>query len=54
MNKDLTQSNIERQNILNNRMAVEKIADTLEISGMLFDGEYRFTKQMVADFYEVD
>lgn len=54
MNKDLTQSNIERQNILNNRMAVEKIADTLEISGMLFDGEYRFTKQMVADFYDVD
>lgn len=54
MNKDLTQSNIERQNILNNRIAVEKIADTLEISGMLFEGEYRFTKQMVADFYEVD
>lgn len=54
MNKDLTQSNIERQNILNNRIAIEKIADTLEISGMLFDGEYRFTKQMVADFYEVD
>ncbi len=54
MNKDLTQSNIERQNILNNRIAVEKIADTLEISGMLFEGEYRFTKQMVADFYDVD
>ena len=23
-------------------------------TGMLFEGEYRFTKKMVADFYEVD
>ncbi|MCM0722214.1 DNA-binding protein [Parabacteroides sp. W1-Q-101] len=52
--KDLTLSNIERQNILNNRLAVENIQDKLKIEGMLFDGEYRFTKKMVADFYEVD
>lgn len=52
--KDLTLSNIERQNVLNNRLAVENIQDKLEIEGMLFDGEYRFTKKMVADFYEVD
>ena len=54
MNRDLTQANIERQNVLNNRIAVEKIANTLNVSGMLFQGEYRFTKQMVADFYQVD
>ena len=54
MGKDLTQSNIERQNILNNRFAIENIAKLLDIQGMLFEGEYRFTKQMVADFYEVD
>lgn len=52
--KDLTESNIERQNILNNRFAVESIAQQLDISGMLFEGSYRFTKQMVADYYEVD
>lgn len=52
--KDLTISNIERQNVLNNRLAVESIQQKLEIEGMLFDGEYRFTKKMVADFYEVD
>lgn len=52
--KDLTLSNIERQNVLNNRLAVENIQDKLKIEGMLFDGEYRFTKKMVADFYEVD
>lgn len=42
--KDLTLSNIERQNVLNNRLAVENIQDKLKIEGMLFDGEYRFTK----------
>ena len=50
----MTQSNIERQNILNNRFAIEKMAKALDVVGMLFEGEYRFTKQMVADFYEVD
>lgn len=54
MNRDLTQSNIERQNILNNRFAVENIAKSIGVVGMFFEGEYRFTKQMVADYYEVD
>lgn len=54
MSKDLTISNIERQNILNNRLALETVAEQLSISGMLFEGEYRFTKSMVADYYDVD
>jgi hypothetical protein len=53
MAKDLTVSSIERQNILNNTAAVENIKEKLDISGFLFDGEYRFTKQMVADYYDV-
>lgn len=52
--KDLTTSNIDRQNILNNRFAVEEVQSQIGITGMLFNGEYLFTKQMVADFYEVD
>lgn len=52
--KDLTVSKIERLNVLNNRFAIEKIQKTLGITGMMFDGEYRFTKKMVADFYEVE
>ena len=52
--KDLTISNIERQNVLNNRFAISKIQEHLDITGMLFEGEYRFTKKMVADFYEVE
>ena len=52
--KDLTISNIERQNVLNNRFAVSKVQEHLDIEGMLVEGEYRFTKKMVADFYEVE
>ena len=53
--KDLTVSNIERQNVLNNRFAINKIQEQLDdFPGMLFEGEYRFTKKMVADFYEVE
>jgi hypothetical protein len=54
MKDNLVISNIERQNVLNNRFAVSAIKDTLNVSGMLFDGEYYFTKKMVADFYEID
>ena len=52
--KDLTISSIERQNVLNNRFAISKMQEHLDIEGMLFEGELRFTKKMVADFYQVD
>ena len=51
---DLTVSNVERQNVLNNRYAVDALQENLGFTGMLFEGEYRFTKKMVADFYEVE
>jgi len=51
---DLTVSNIERQNVLNNRYAVDALQENLGFTGMLFEGEYRFTKKMVAEFYDVD
>ncbi len=51
---DLTNSNIERQNILNNRFALERIQEYVGLPGMFFEGEYRFTKQMVIDFFEID
>ena len=52
--KDLTVSNIERQNVLNNRFAINKIQEQLDIPGMLFEGEFWLTKKMVAEFYGVD
>ena len=53
MNK-LTNSNIERQNILNNKYAMERIQESIGVTGMLFEGEYRFTKLMVAEYFEID
>ncbi len=52
--KDLTVSAIDRQNILNNKKAIDNIQTYLGISGMLFQGEYRFTRQQVAEFYVID
>jgi hypothetical protein len=52
--KDLTISAIDRQNILNNKTAVENIQKYLGVSGMLFKGEYRYTRQQIIDFYGID
>jgi len=53
MNKDLTNSGIARQNILNNRYALQEVQKALGIGGILFESEYRFTKKQLAKFYEV-
>lgn len=54
MRKDLTNSQIDRQNILNNEFAIEEIKTTSNITGILFEEKYYFTKSMLADFYDVD
>ena len=54
MIKDLTTSNIERQNILNNSHALQTIQKYVGLPAMEFEGEYWLTKQMVADFFEVE
>jgi hypothetical protein len=45
---------LHRQNILNNGVAIEKIKDSANIKGVLFEGKITFTKDMVASFYDVD
>ena len=52
--KDLTLSQIERQNVLNNRFAVAIIQEHLGLEAIYFNGQYWLTKKMVADFYEVE
>lgn len=54
MAKDLTTSAIERQNVLNNSLAIPRIQEALDVEAYFFEGKYYLTKQMVADFYEVD
>lgn len=54
MAKDLTTSAVERQNILNNPMALPKIQEALDVKFYEFQGRYVITKQQVADFFGVD
>lgn len=53
MDKDLTNSAVIRQNVLNNKFAVEEIQKTVGVTGVLFEQSYRYIKKQVADFYEV-
>lgn len=51
---DLTVSDIERQNVLNNDYALQAIQDNLDVNALRFHDRLLFTTKMVADFYEVD
>lgn len=54
MAKDLTNSRLDRQNILNNEMAVEEIQQTSKIKTVFWNEKYYLTKDMVADYFQVD
>lgn len=54
MPKSLTTSKIDRQNILNNSYAVEEIEKAIDIKSIDWDGQKYLTKNMVANFYNVD
>ncbi len=54
MDKDLTASQIDRQNILNNDAALAEIQQQTNIKGFFFEEKLCFTKSMVATYFEVD
>ncbi|WP_409967965.1 DNA-binding protein [Bengtsoniella intestinalis] len=54
METNLTNSRIERQNILNNELALVEIQEKANIPAIIFEDQLCFTKSMVADFYAVD
>ena len=54
MTKDLTSSTINRQNILNNHYALEKVELHLALGGITWKDERIFTKIKVAQLLEVD
>lgn len=54
MDKDLTVSQVDRQNILNNDMALEEIKNQTKIQGIVFEDKICFTKSMVATYFEID
>jgi len=53
MAKDLTNSAINRQNVLNNRYALKKIKQHLDLGGLNFEGDVFFTKQQLMTMYDV-
>jgi len=53
MTKNLTNTAVSRQNILNNSLAVAEIQKVVGLKGVLFENEYKFLKRQIADFFEV-
>lgn len=53
MTNNLTKSAVDRQNILNNPEFLQEFQDFLGITGMVYEGEIRFTTAQIADFYDV-
>lgn len=51
---ELTQSKIDRQNILNNSIAINQAEDYFNIKGIIFENTSRFTNQQLANFFNVD
>ena len=54
MSKDLTKSDIDRQNILNNPYALEEIKKAINLQGIVFQGKLTLLKEQIADFFEID
>jgi hypothetical protein len=53
MEKKLTNSSLTRQNILNNKYALQEIQQVVGLKGVLYEQEYRFTKKQIAAFFEI-
>lgn len=54
MAKDLTTSQLDRQNILNNDLAIEEVRNQTGLQGIWFEDKLCFTKAMVATYFEVE
>ena len=53
MVNDLTNSQRDRQNILNNRYALEKVEEHLALGGLVYDDTVVFTKQQLVALFEI-
>lgn len=53
MTRDLTTSEIARQNILNNTYALQEAEEAIGLRGVIFENQLKFTKQQVAQFLGV-
>ena len=53
MSNDLTNSPLERQNVLNNSYAISNAQQHLNLGGVEFNDDVFFTKQQVMSIYNV-
>lgn len=53
MGKDLTNSHLERQNILNNPYAIQEIEKATQLEGIRFENKVVLLKEQIAEFFEV-
>lgn len=53
MSNELTQSRIDRQNVLNNPNALTHIREHLGLRGLYFENDFWFTTAQTADFFNV-
>ena len=51
--KDLTVSQVQRQNILNNKFALEEVEKNIGIQTIYFEDDMWLTKKQVQEFYEI-
>lgn len=54
MAKNLTTSQLDRQNVLNNEMAIETVKEKSGVNGIDWNGKLYLTREMTADFFQVD
>lgn len=52
--KDLSNSPIDRKNILNNNTAIQEVYKNIDFYGIKFEDKYRFTKQQIANYFDID
>ena len=53
MAKELVETAVARQNILNNSLAVVEIQKVVGFNGVLFENEHKFIKRQIANFFDV-
>ena len=51
--KDLTVSQVQRQNILNNKFALEEVEKNIGIQTIYFEDDMWLTEKQVQEFYEI-
>lgn len=54
MTKDLTNSRLDRQNILNNELAIKEVEEKAIVEAIFFHDRLLLTKEMVASYFDVD